>query len=494
LNTGASVASSQSGRSSLPAVIHLAAEFFPYARTGGLAEAVSGLASFQHRAGHRVVAMLPLYRSVRELAPGLVPAGDPYMVQVGAQAELAQLFRVTGAGPGPEVYAIAHPHFYDRPGIYGDANGDYEDSARRFAFLVLAALEALPRFVSGPTILHAHDWHTALAPLYLRTTHADRPVTSQVGTVLAVHNPGYQGHFPASIVPDIGLPWSVYTHHNLEWYGRANLLKGGVTTADLVVTVSAKHAEELKTDEGGFGLQEVFRALGPRLVGITNGIDQSAWDPTTDPHITATYGPADFEGKERCKTALQRAFGLPQRKKVPIFGFSGRLAQQKGLDVIFASHHLLSQDAQFVFLGGGERRYGDTLLELRRALPDRVGVELNFTDRMEHRLMAGADMFMMPSVYEPCGLTQMRAQRYGTLPVGRRVGGIADTVEDGVTGFLFDKYDASAFQEAAFRALAHMENRDRWNAMMRTAMHRDFSWDRASERYAAVYRSVLASR
>ena len=183
-------------RPSLPAVVHLSAEYFPYARTGGLAEAVSGLASFQQRAGHRVVAMLPLYRSVRELAAGLVPAGDPFPVQVGPTTELAQLFRVIGAGPGPEVYAIAHPHFYDRPGIYGDSNGDYPDSARRFAFFVLAALEALPRFVSGPTILHAHDWHTALAPLYLKTTHAHRPIASQVRTVLAVHNPRLPGPLP----------------------------------------------------------------------------------------------------------------------------------------------------------------------------------------------------------------------------------------------------------------------------------------------------------
>jgi starch synthase len=486
------VAADKQDRPSLPAVVHLSAEYFPYARTGGLAEAVSGLASFQHRAGHRVIAMLPLYRTVRELATGLVPAGDPFPVQVGPTTELAQLFRVMGAGPGPEVYAIAHPHFYDRPGIYGDSNGDYQDSARRFAFFVLAALEVLPRFVTGPTILHAHDWHTALAPLYLRTTHANRPVAQQVRSVLAVHNPGYQGHFPASMVPDVGLPWEVYTHHCLEWYGRANMLKGGLTTADLVVTVSAKHAEELRTDEGGFGLQEVFQALGPRLIGITNGIDQSAWDPTTDPHITATYNPEHLEPKERCKAALQRAFGLPQRRHTPLFAFAGRLAQQKGLDVIFASYHLLNVDAQFVFLGGGEKRYADSLLELRRALPEKVGVETNFSDRMEHRLMAGADMFLMPSVYEPCGLTQMRAQRYGTLPVGRRVGGIADTVEDGVTGFLFDKYDASAFQEAAFRAMGAMQDRARWTMMMRTAMHRDFSWDRATRRYAAVYRAVLA--
>jgi starch synthase len=225
------VASNKPGRGSLPTVVHLAAEFFPYARTGGLAEAVSGLATFQQRAGQRVVALLPLYRSVRELAPGLVPAGDPFPVAVGPTVELAQLFRITGTGPGPEVYAVAHPHFFDRPGIYGDSGGDYQDNARRYAFFVLTALEAMPRFVSGPTILHAHDWHTALAPLYLRSSHAGRPWVPAVRTVLSVHNPGYQGHFPASIVPEIGLPWWVYEYRCLEWYDRANYLTGGVTTA-----------------------------------------------------------------------------------------------------------------------------------------------------------------------------------------------------------------------------------------------------------------------
>ncbi len=288
-------------RPTLPAVVHLSAEFFPYARTGGLAEAVSGLASFQQRAGHRVVAMLPLYRSVRELAAGLVPAGDPFPVQVGPTTELAQLFRVIGAGPGPEVYAIAHPHFYDRPGIYGDSNGDYPDSARRFAFFVLAALEALPRFVSGPTILHAHDWHTALAPLYLKTTHAHRPSRARCAPCSPCTTPGTRATSPHRWSPRSGLPWETYTHHCLEWYGRANMLKGGLTTANLVVTVSAKHAEELRTDEGGFGLQEVFQALGPRLVGITNGIDQSVWDPC---HRQAHHGEVQF-ARPRRQGALQ---------------------------------------------------------------------------------------------------------------------------------------------------------------------------------------------
>jgi starch synthase len=477
----------------LPTVVHLCAEFYPYARTGGLAEAVSGLAAFQHKAGQRVLGFVPLYRSVRETAGELVPHGEPFGVQVGPTLEVAQLFRVDGHKPGPAVYAIAHPHYFDRDGIYGDANGDYPDNARRFAFFVLAALQVLPQFVSGPAILHAHDWHTALAPLYLRTTHALLPGYGAYKTVLSVHNPGYQGHFPTATVDDVGLPWYTYDWRCLEWYDRVNYLKGGVSTADLVVTVSRHHADELKTPEGGFGLHDAFRALGPRLVGIINGIDQQVWDPSTDTQITARYSAADLEGKERCKAALQRAFRLPQRKRVPLLGFTGRLVKQKGLDIILAALDLLNSEVQFVFLGTGERRYAEALAGLAVAAPDRIGVELHFTDRMEHRLIAGSDIFLMPSEYEPCGLTQMRAQRYGTVPVGRRVGGIADTVEDGVTGFLFDGYAPSAFEGAVYRALNLMQDRPRWTEMMRCGMARDFGWERSARLYSEEYQKLLGA-
>jgi starch synthase len=478
---------------SLPTVAHLAAEFYPYARTGGLAEAVSGLATYQHRAGQRVVAFLPLYRSVREAAQELVPHGEPFGVRLGPTLEPAQLFRVDGHRPGPELYAIAHPHFYDRDGIYGDGNGDFPDNARRFAFLVLAALEALPRFASGPSILHAHDWHAALAPLYLRSTFAGRPEYAGVRTVLSVHNPGYQGHFPTATVDEVGLPWWAYDWRCLEWYDRVNYLKGGISTVDLVTTVSRHHAEELMTPEGGFGLHDAFRALGPRLVGIINGIDQAVWDPRTDTQITATYSADDLAGKERCKAALQRAFRLPQRKRTPLLGFAGRLVKQKGLDIILASLRLLNSDVQFVFLGQGERRYAEALAGLAVAAPDRVGVELHFTDRMEHRLMAGADIFMMPSEYEPCGLTQMRAQRYGTVPVGRDVGGLADTIEDGETGFLFEQYEPWFFEEACFRALNRYQDKPAWAATQRAGMAKDFSWERSASLYQQEYCRLLGS-
>ncbi|HEX5386383.1 MAG TPA: glycogen/starch synthase [Gemmatimonadales bacterium] len=475
-------------------VVHLTAEYFPFARTGGLGEAVSGLARFQHDAGLPVAIVMPLYRSVRDAAPDLEPVGPPIRVLLGPRIEEARLFRVAGhgRGRGPQVYFIEHLEFFNRAGIYGENGADYQDNARRFAFLALAACLALPRVMRGPILLHTHDWHTALAPVYLRTVLADDPDTPEAYTVLSVHNPGYQGHFAPAVMPEIGLPWTLFNWRQLEWYGKVNFLKGGLAFTDYAVTVSPTQAEELRTPGGGFGLHGMFTALGPRLVGILNGIDQSVWDPAHDGQITAPYSADSLGDKAKCKRALQRSYGLPQRRKVPLFGMTGRLVTQKGLDLILGSRHLLAQDAQFVFLGSGEPRYERALTGLAGANPDRIGVQLDFTDRLEHRLMAGVDVFLMPSIYEPCGLTQMRAQRYGALPVARRVGGLADTIDDDATGFLFDAYTPMALEAAAFRALDCWADAAAWRHMARAAMAKDFSWQRSATAYLDVYRRAVA--
>lgn len=472
-------------------VVHIAAEYFPYARIGGLAEAVSGLANFQQAAGLNVTAILPLYRTVRDADPDLEPAGQPFLVPMGSHTEEARVFRVAGPRTGPQVYFIEHLDYFNRPGIYGENAVDYPDNARRFAFFALAAVTALPRLVPGRILLHAHDWHTALALVYLRSS-LNEEYSSGATAVLSVHNPGYQGHFPPDVMPQIGLPWELYNWQQLEWYGKVNFLKGGLAFADFVTTVSPTQAEELRTPGGGFGLHDVFTWLGDRLVGVLNGIDQRTWDPAGDGQITAQYSAENLEGKRRCKAALQRSFGLPQRRKVPLFGMTGRMVTQKGLDLILQSDALLALDAQFVFLGSGEKQYETALVELASSAPDRVGVQLDFTDRLEHRLMAGADLFLMPSLYEPCGLTQMRAQLYGAPPIVRDVGGLSDTVEDEITGFAFDPYTPEAFQAATFRALDRFRHPARWQAIVRQGMACDFSWERSVALYIDVYRRALA--
>jgi starch synthase len=472
-------------------VVHVSAEYFPYARTGGLAEAVSGLAKFQKAAGLNVAAILPLYRTVRDVDPDLEPVGQPFMVPMGTHNEEARIFRVAGPQAGPQVFFIEHLDYFNRPGIYGENAVDYPDNARRFAFFALAAVTALPRLVPGPIVLHVHDWHTALALVYLRTQTNGR-YSNGVTAVLSVHNPGYQGHFSPDVMPDLGLPWVLYNWKQLEWYGKVNFLKGGLAFADFVTTVSPTQAEELRTPGGGFGLHDVFISLADRLVGVLNGIDQRTWDPATDPQITAQYSADNLEGKRRCKAALQRSFGLPQRRKVPLFGMTGRMVTQKGLDLILQSDELLGLDAQFVFLGSGEKQYETALVELASSAPDRIGAQLDFTDRLEHRLMAGADLFLMPSLYEPCGLTQMRAQRYGAPPIVRDVGGLADTVEDEVTGFSFAPYTPEAFQEATLRALDRFRHPSKWQAIVQRGMASDYSWERSVARYIDVYRRAIA--
>lgn len=473
-------------------VVHLTAEYHPYARTGGLGEAVRGLAEFQAAAGADVSVIMPLYRTVRDAAPDLHPIGQPFVVQMGDKAEEMRLFRPAEREAGPRVFFIEHRAYFNRPGLYGELGTDYPDNARRFALLARAAVAALPKVARAPALLHAHDWHTALAPVYLRGVPDIETPAEPPAVVLSVHNPGYQGHFDPAVLPDLGLPWSLYDFTRLEWYSQLNFLKGGMSFADEVVTVSPTQALELRTPGGGFGLHHAFTALTDRLSGVLNGIDQSVWSPELDDQITARYDARNLAGKVRCKAALQRSFGLPLRRRVPLFGMTGRMVTQKGLDLILDAVNLLDTDAQFVFLGSGEPHYEDRLVALASAHPDRVGVQLDFTDRLEHRLMAGADMFLMPSLYEPCGLTQMRAQRYGALPIARRVGGLADTITDEKTGFLFDPYTTEAFEAAAFRALARFADSRRWTAMQRRAMASDFSWERSATGYLEIYRRALA--
>ena len=473
-------------------IVHIVAELAPYARTGGLGEAVATLARFQSQAGLNVTIIMPLYREVAQKKPNMRALGDPFPIPIGDRLEQGQLYEAIPSGTAPQarVIFVANAKYFDRDGIYGDASGDFADNARRYAFFSLAALHAMPRVCEAPVVLHAHDWHTALAPVYLRSWFRTHPYYSQVATVLSVHNAGFQGHFPTSTMHDLGLPWELYNLHQLEWYGRVNFLKGGMAFADVVATVSPTHSMELRTPGGGFGLQEAFSALGERFVGITNGIDLQVWTPSTDKEIAAKYSREDLSGKATCKASLQRLFGLPVNPRIPLFGMSSRMVYQKGLDLIFGSG-FLTVDAQFVFLGAGEARYENTLADLARAHPKKIGVQTNFTDRLEHKLLAGADLCLMPSMYEPCGLTQMRAQRYGTLPLARRVGGLADTIEDGVTGFLFNDYTSDSFLEGTWRAVTAFHDQARWATMQHEAMSRDFGWERPERQYARVYRYAL---
>ena len=474
-------------------VLHVTAELWPYARTGGLGQAVAGLADYQAASGTESHVVLPLYREARAHVRKLEPFSDSFTVASGGRLEEVRCWHQAGDSY-PKTLFLEHNASFDRPGIYGDASGDYADNPRRFALLATAAIEIGRRIGDGNLVMHAHDWHAALVPVFLRRVYRDEPGLQRLPSVVTVHNGGFQGVYSYQVMKDIHLPDDLWSPDQMEWYGRLNYLKGGLKYADVVTTVSPTHARELLTDVGGFGLQHSFRALGDRLVGIRNGIDVTQWNPSSDPHIPARFSADDMAGKVRCKAVLQELWGLPRRADVPLFGMSARLVAQKGLDQIVASQSLRLLDAQFIFLGAGEAQFENALRELSARFPQRVGVNTAFTDKLEHELLAGADFLMMPSLYEPCGLTQMRAQLYGALPVARRVGGLADTIEDGVTGILYEAYSPEAFDLAIKRAVAMYQDRRSFTKLARGAMRKDFSWRQPAEAYEQVYRRAAAAR
>ncbi|MDP2957566.1 MAG: glycogen/starch synthase [Longimicrobiales bacterium] len=473
-------------------IVHLVAEYWPFARTGGLAEAVRGIARHQAMHGMKTSVFMPLYRVARGRVSELQLCCEVTVPLAGGMQTCRIMKEVVVPG-GPVTYFVDHPGAFDRAGIYGEGGGDYPDNHLRFALFVRAVLEALPKLVpEGHVVLHPHDWHTALAPVYLRTVYAGHPFHDAVACVLSVHNAGYQGLFGGEIIPEIGLPPEVWHWSRMEYYGKLNWLKGGLAYADWVTTVSPTHAHELRTPAGGFGLHDFFIALGDRLQGILNGIDVTLWDPANDPEVLQPYSRNDISGKRVCKAWLQELAGLPVNADVPLVAMTARLAKQKGFDLILGDGLLYRMDeAQFLFLGEGDPGYQHQLQEIANSLPHRVAAFFEFTEEREHRLLAGADMLLMPSQYEPCGLTQMRAQRYGALPVVRRVGGLSDTVEDQVTGFVFDDYSTDALEVALRRAFTTYRDRRTWERYMKEAMGRDFGWEQSARRYLLLYEDAL---
>jgi len=415
-------------------------------------------------------------------------------VQVGPRTESGKVFAAPAAAGHPSVWFIAYDGYFDRPELYGEHGGAYPDNHLRFAFFCRAALEALPRISPGPTLIHGHDWHTALALIYLRTTLAGDPYFDAIASVMTVHNAGFQGYYPSETIHELGLDPRHYHWRFLEWYGQLNLLKGALACADMATTVSPTHARELRTRDGGFGLHRSFDNLLVRFVGILNGIDSDLWDPEDDPELETPFGVDDLSGKASSKARLQQECGFPTAPRTPLLGMSARLVKQKGLDLILANGLVADTNAQWVFLGHGDPYYHEALEALARAMPDRVAVRFDFTEEFEHRLLGGADILLMPSLYEPCGITQMRAQRYGALPVARRVGGLADTINDRITGFLFDEYQPWALREALASALALYADADAWRVHVRQAMARDFGWDQSVSAYHDVYRRAIRWR
>jgi starch synthase len=472
-------------------ILFVVSECVPFAKTGGLADVAAALPMALAARGHDVRVVLPRYRVAKTQPAERLPA--PLAVPVLGGEAWAAVWEAP-MRHGARAYLLEHDALFDRPGVYGDSAGDFGDNLARFSFLCRGALR-LPSYLGFvPDVIHAHDWPTALVPIYVDSLEAGSRL-AEAATVLTIHNLGYQGWFDKSALPVTGLGWDLFHARGLEAYDRLNLLKGGIYHATLVTTVSPGYAREIQTPEGGERLDGVLRDRGGDVIGILNGIDDEVWDPAADPHLAAPYSAADLEGKAACKAALQRELGLPERPEVPLLGLISRLASQKGIDLVASAlPRLLAEDVQVAVLGSGAA-WAEQLFSQLSATSDRFRAHLGMSEPLAHRIEAGADLFLMPSHYEPCGLNQLYSQRYGTLPVVRAVGGLDDTVEHEVTGFKFGPLSADALLDAVMEAVAvYREEPARFRAMQLRAMAKPMGWGYASRQYEALYRLAMARR
>ena len=490
-----------------PSVLIIGSEAQPFAKTGGLADVLGALPPAIARLGWNVTLALPRYRGVS--AGSTV---ESFPVSVGGYARDAS-FHEAPLADGARAILIDCPDLYDRDALYGPANSEYPDNALRFAFLARAALEFAGRRGAGPSVVHAHDWQAGLAPVYLNTHYASHPVLAGTPSVFTIHNLAYQGLFDAAWLPRLDLGWDQLSVDRLEYWGRVSFMKGGITDSRVITTVSRRYAEEIQTPDLGFGFDGILRARSGDLVGILNGIDMGEWDPAHDPFLPAPFSVDDLSGKKDAKLAVLQRYSLPatgDAMKRPLIGMVSRMVDQKGLDLIAAlADDLPRLEASWVVLGTGDTTYEDMWRTLAARHPDRIGAHIGFDESLAHLIEGGADMFLMPSRYEPCGLNQMYSMRYGTVPIVHAVGGLADTVIDydaaaavaskrrrreSGTGFVFRIYRPDALMEALTRALTLFADPRRWQAVQTAGMQQDFSWDRSAREYVKIYEQVMEAR
>ena len=470
-------------------------EIGPFAKTGGLADVVQTLSIALEPRGHELRLIMPAYRTALEGGFSLQETPIQVAVQLSDQTREASVLKAR-LGQNISVYLVRADRYFDREFLYATPQGDYPDNAERFVFFCRAALEILRN--QTVDILHCHDWQAALAIVFLKTQPSLYPELTSAKTVFTAHNLGFQGLFSETQWPLFNLDRSWFSSRYLEFFGRIGLLKGALTFAEKITTVSPSYAREIMTAQQGFGLEGVLRERAQDVVGILNGVDYSQWNPETDRFIEAHYSVENLAGKQSCKRFLQQTFGLPAKPDVPVIGMVSRLASQKGFDLVEkVLGHFLEQDLQFVLIGRGERPYEEFFTTLAARFPEKVAARIGFDEAIAHKIEAGADIFLMPSLYEPCGLNQIFSMKYGTIPVVRAVGGLKDTVEDydpllGTgTGFVFGPYEPAALQKALERALELFSVKREWTALKKQAMAKDFSWERSARAYDTIYQRLM---
>lgn len=484
-------------------ILMVSAEVVPFAKTGGLADAVSALAGNLSLMGHDVKIVMPRYYKIDRRKLELVPG--PLGVPVGLGQEWTALYTAKLPGyPKVDVYFLDHEQCFGRDGVYGTKfEPDFYDNPYRFSLLAHGAFQVCNKLGWFPDIVHAHDWSAGLVPVLLKFVCRAQPMYRNTASVMTIHNMGYQGVYGKEKFADLGIDWGLYYGAGFEHNGAINFLQAGISSADMVTTVSPTYAHEIQTAEGGFGLDGLLRVRGEVVRGIVNGIDDTVWNPEVDALIPHNYSWKDMSGKALCKAELQNHFGLPARPDVPVVGLVSRLVDQKGVAEIFAPTYgslyrmCTTMDMQFVMVGSGERWCENEIRALQGKLPNFRAL-LGYSENVSHLIEAGSDFFLMPSRYEPCGLNQMYSLKYGTLPIVRRTGGLADTVRNydertgEGTGFMFDQLTPQAvYDTVGWAVYAYYNKKDHIKAMQKRAMQQDFTWKASCGQYVDVYKEAM---
>lgn len=478
-------------------VLYLAAEVVPFAKTGGLADVAGSLPKALRALGHDIRVAMPRYGRISIEKFGLKPVIDELPVPMDERIEKATIYQGT-LGKDVPIYFVDNAKYYDREGIYM-----YPDDAERFIFYCRAALEMLKPLNFRPDVIHCNDWHTAIVPNWLKTIYKDDPFFADTATVYTIHNLAYQGIFGYRVLEIAGIDEYGFIYHPemADLNEVVDFMARGIYFADIINTVSPRYAQEILTPEYGEKLDPLLRDRRDHLYGILNGIDYEVFNPATDPHIAVNYDVDSLDRRVENKLALQKEARLPEDAHIPLIGMISRLTDQKGLDILVPTLEPLFENfnVQFVLLGTGEQRYHDVLGKIAEKYPQKMGLFLTFNAPLAQRIYAGSDMFLMPSKFEPCGLGQMIAMRYGSVPVVRATGGLADTVKDydpalgDGTGFVFERYDPWALFAALVRAMEHYRNREEWRKIQRRGMQADFSWEASARKYEDLYYRAVAS-
>ena len=476
-------------------------EAVPFAKTGGLADVAGALPKSLRARGCELKLVMPYYRMVKNSGLPHQYLGEEIEVSLGDEKLRADVY-LGHLNQDIPVYFIGREEFFDRESLYSTPKGDYFDNAERFIFFSKAVLNLCQRIGFSPDIIHHHEWQTGLIAAYLKSTFRNDPFYSRTAAVFTIHNIAYQGLFKKEKFPVTGLPTEMYSPEGIEFWERINFMKAGIVYADAINTVSKKYSEEIQTPEYGYGLEGILRKKKASLYGILNGVDYEDWNPSHDPHLVARYDLKDISGKKECKKDLLREFHLPPSlENAPLLGMISRLADQKGFDLLAEIlEPLFALDIGFVLLGTGEQKYHDLFAQVAQKYPQKAGIRIAYDDRLAHKIEAGADFFLMPSKYEPCGLNQIYSLKYGTIPVVRATGGLDDTIlhYDPATkkgnGFKFNRYDSKEFLNTLKEAIRFYFQPEHWRQLLQNAMSTDFSWERSADAYLQLYGKALEKK